>query len=578
MSGFEKPITIKVAVEKIDKNEYFLPAIQREFIWKPYRIKRLFDSLMRGYPIGSFLFWEVNEKNIKEYQFYHFLKNYHEKDGRHNERANLSGKDKITAILDGQQRLTSLFIGLKGTYTSEGSKRRTNDDFNFLERKLFINLLNKSEESEFEYDFEFLTEEERKKRTDEKHFWFEVGKILDFKDLIDVNRYSKEIRIDSEFATEVLTKLCMVININGSINFFLEENESLDKVLDIFIRVNSGGVELSPSDLLMSVAIAQWKEKDARKVITDFVDKINKIGNGFNIDKDFILKSCLVLSDLDIVFKPKNFTKDNMLNIERNWEKISDAIRLAFELLKSFGYSRKTLVSKNAVIPIAYYLYRIDATKSFLDSSKYKIDRKNIFKWLSIVLIKGLFGSESDNILKIMRDIINDNVKGNEASFPLDIMIEKLKGTPKSLTFDKDGIENLINHRYRKPNTFSVLTFLYPSLDYRNSFHQDHIYPKKLFTEKYLKENGIGDDDIKFFIDKYNCISNLQLLEGAPNQEKSDQEFSEWISKMQPEEKQDYMRKNYIPAISSYELKNFRIFIEEREKLMIKALDGLKTQ
>jgi hypothetical protein len=140
-----------------------------------------------------------------------------------------------------------------------------------------------------------------------------VGKILDFAGLKDINSLIKKTcdkykGNQSDFAETALTQLFQVVHLNKSINFFLETGESLDKVLNIFIRVNSGGTELNYSDLLLSIASAQWKELDAREEITSFVDEINGIGNGFNINKDFVLKSCLVISDIkDIAFRVDNY-------------------------------------------------------------------------------------------------------------------------------------------------------------------------------------------------------------------------------------------------------------------------------
>ena len=107
--------TIAAIVNRLNI-QYFLPAIQREFVWKPEQITALFDSLMRGYPIGSFLFWTVNKDMIKHFQFYEFIRTYHERDKRHNPKANITGEDCVTAILDGQQRITALYLGLKGMY------------------------------------------------------------------------------------------------------------------------------------------------------------------------------------------------------------------------------------------------------------------------------------------------------------------------------------------------------------------------------------------------------------------------------------------------------------------------------
>lgn len=103
--SFQIPVTVKEAIDNIHSKKYLLPAIQRELVWETDNIELLFDSLMRDYPVGSFLFWYVDKTRIKDFQFYEFIRDYHERDSSHNPKANLSGSEDITAILDGQQRL-----------------------------------------------------------------------------------------------------------------------------------------------------------------------------------------------------------------------------------------------------------------------------------------------------------------------------------------------------------------------------------------------------------------------------------------------------------------------------------------
>ena len=69
---FETPIPIRSARAECDRWQICLPAIQREFIWNPEQIELLFNSLLRGYPISSFLFWEVPRNQVKDWQFYKF--------------------------------------------------------------------------------------------------------------------------------------------------------------------------------------------------------------------------------------------------------------------------------------------------------------------------------------------------------------------------------------------------------------------------------------------------------------------------------------------------------------------------
>src|SRR2546421_5677884 len=122
-SAFQTPIIIREVVEEIHRKRYLLPSIQRELVWEPDKITTLFDSLMREYPIGSFLFWHVDKSRTKVFQFYEFIREFNEKDRTHNPKANITGEEDITAILDGQQRFTSLYLGMKGTYAYKIPKK-----------------------------------------------------------------------------------------------------------------------------------------------------------------------------------------------------------------------------------------------------------------------------------------------------------------------------------------------------------------------------------------------------------------------------------------------------------------------
>ncbi|HPD13634.1 MAG TPA: DUF262 domain-containing protein [Planctomycetota bacterium] len=579
--AFQTPITIKEAVESIHAKKFLLPAIQREVVWETDQIARLFDSLMRDYPIGSFLFWHVDKKNVGGYQFYEFVRDYHERNSRHNQKANVSGDDDITAILDGQQRLTSLYLGLKGSYAYKEPRKRWDNPQAFPVRRLFLNLLGpkkNGDETDMVYDFAFLTADEAQGESNGT-FWFRVGDILDLKKQFEVNNYLIEHGLmqrpeaQAKFANETLFKLWSVVHEARVINYFLEKDESLDKVLNIFIRVNSGGTILSYSDLLLSIATAQWRQRDAREEITSFVDELNNMGDGFNLNKDLVLKSALVLADFnDIAFKVDNFNKSNMLKIERQWDEIAGALRGAVRLIASFGYSRDTLTANYPIIPIAYYPKVRGLPKNFDISGKYADDREAIRRWLILSLVKRVFGGASDTVLRPVRDILRDAKDG----FPLQGILAKFKGTNKSLACTEDDVENLLHYEYGQGYTFSVLALLYPTLDFRNRFHIDHIHPRSLFTKVKLRQRKVEDADIDFCLENVDLLPNLQLLEGVPNQEKSDTEFAEWFkaNHKTPEAKADYMKRHYIPDVDLV-LSNFRQFFEKRKAKLRQALRSL---
>jgi len=573
--SFQLPITITEVIAGIQSNAYVLPAIQREFVWNGRQIERLFDSLMRGYPIGSFLFWRVDPDNIGEFQFYRFMDRFHQKDCRHNEPINLVGQHNVTAVLDGQQRLTALNIGLRGYYADKLPWYRWNSPWAFPERRLHLNLLAPAEDPEFHYEFRLLRENERQVGEGSK-FWYPVGDVLSLKGPNDVFFYCHDkelVQRESTFPFQTLSKLWEVITQSKLINYFREDEQDLDKVLNIFIRVNSGGTTLSYSDMLLSIATAQWGDKDARQEINHLVDDLNGVGERFNFNKDFVLKASLVLSDAQAIeFKVNSFTKQNMLTIERQWDAISRTLRLAVRLLASWGYSWQTLVANYALIPLAYYLHKREKRETldnFVESAACKEERSAMRQLLMLTLLRRTFSGTPDNVLRAMRRVLQDDMDG----FPLEAIKAALAGTPKSLAFDEAALEGLLGYQYDQTYTFSVLALLYPWLKYDQHFHKDHIFPRGLVNKKELRRRGIQEEQWPRWLDNVNALANLQLLQGLPNLEKSDREPMAWLNEAYPTDadKTAYRRDHLIPDIE-LTLENFPEFIAKREELILDRL------
>ena len=406
---YQTPITINEAIKKIDSNQYVLPNIQREFEWSTSQIEMLFDSLMRDYPIGTFLFWSVSGENLQKFKFYKFIRNFHEKTGAHNAKLQIHTDQEKIAVLDGQQRLTSLYLALKGSLARKAPYYRWDSPYAFPEKELYLNLIAESDDSDIMYDFKFLSKADLEKDTDK--YWYRCGDILKLDDVTEVSEYLMDVDIlhstgyskeQATFANKTLTKFYNLINEKRPISYFLESSDKLEKVLQIFIRINSGGTKLSYSDLLLSIAAAQWQNKDAREIIHKFVDEINNIHPGFAFEKDNVLKACLVLADLDVKFHVDNFTAENMSLIEQKWDEISASFRVAVQLLAKLGFGRETLRANNAIMPIVYFIHANKFEDTILHSGKREGDRNKIAEWLARVLLKGTFGGQPDSILSLI--------------------------------------------------------------------------------------------------------------------------------------------------------------------------------
>ena len=139
--SFQTPVPVDEILRGIHHKDYLLPAIQREFVWDADQIRRLVDSLLRGYPIGSFLVWRVEPETAGAYAFYDFLTDYHERDNPYAARAVVPGGQGALAILDGQQRLTALNIAVYGSLAVKKKYAWWNSTDAFPRRRLYLNLL-----------------------------------------------------------------------------------------------------------------------------------------------------------------------------------------------------------------------------------------------------------------------------------------------------------------------------------------------------------------------------------------------------------------------------------------------------
>ena len=572
-SSFKYPISISDAIANIEKRKYLLPAIQRKFVWSSEKIEILFDSIMRDYPINSFMMWNVTSDHTKNsYKFYEFLKEYREFFKDENPYFNTKGYQDFLAVIDGQQRLTSLYLGLKGSYAYKMPRKWWKDNEDCLPtRRLYINLSSelKDDESSKIYDFKFLSESDFTRLSITEDL-FLVNDIYLYKDSDSLEDFMADKDwLNAKFAKKTLRKLRKVIFDDKLINYYQEENQNIDTVLDIFIRTNSGGEPLSFSNLLMSITTANWK-KDARKEFKALIDSV--YANNFIISADLILKCCLVLfKDNNIKFQVVNFDTNTVNAIELNWNKIRKCIEVTFELLKKWGFNDSSLRAKNAIIPIVYYIYHRNIENSILKDHLHKDEKSAIRKWLCISLLKGVFGGHSDSVLTSIRKVLKQEIRNN--IFPFEqIKAEFASNDAKSLSLSDEVIEDILKTQKDAPNCYAVLALLYSHLHYDTvSYHKDHLHPASRFQK--LKESDFTDNEkYKFFKnpENWNSILNLQLLSGSTNESKNDEDLKEWVK-----EKNISRKSQLIPTGVSLDFVDFENFIEERKQLLINTIKSI---
>lgn len=509
---------------------------------------------------------------------YEFIKDYHERDRKNNLPAPQPfpreiGKDYILAVLDGQQRLTSLYTALQGSITRKLPNKQWKNDDAFIKKELYFNLHSKKmdEEDEITYEFKFLTQEEFNKSFElytkavetgkdvsNTKLWYRVKEILQYTiSELPTKVYIPFNIMSDTLAIENITLLHDKITREEIINYYEKPSDTINEVLDIFVRVNSGGTVLSKSDLLFSTIVSRCD--NARKEIDEFLDKINKIGEGFRFNNDFIMRTCLYILDLSVTLKVENFKNESIDKIRDNWGKISQCIKDTINLLNEFGFSAETMVSNLAAMPIIYYRY---------NGGEFEICKDEIRKYIIISQLKQVFGTASNAALTSIREELK---KHKNQSFKIEHLYNAhFTGDNKTLKYTEDEIEILFDNVTIGPYTFMLLSLLYPHLKYsQHKFHQDHMHPKTSFENEKIEnirlqnKEKISKEKIEEWQYRRNTLANLQLLESGENEHKNDEPLIEWLKEVELD------NVKFLPKNISYELSNFEEFMTKRKELML---------
>ncbi len=569
MSMPPNTMTVGHLMREVENNDYYLPAIQREFVWPQQRkIEALFDSLLRGYPIGTMLRWKVENEARHDFQFYRLIHDFDVRSG-HNEKSGKILKESVYGVLDGQQRMTALNIGLRGSYTEKIPRLWWNNPNAFREKNLYMNLLfEPQEDDEQRYQIKFLTKE-RAAETSKSGFWFRVGDILEYEDRQELRRYRRSTsHTDNEVFEDNLDTLWQAIWGDNNIYFFTETRQDLEEVLRIFVRLNTGGEPLSYSDLLFSLLTAAWGEHDAREEVFKLVDDINKsYGAHFSFSKDYVLKALLVCSGRDVRFKTDNIRKK--AGLEEIWSDVQDAVRRAVRLLVSFGFDGSTLRAQNASLPIVHHLYAQGHGDGFLTEERFAREREAMRVWLLKILLGQAFRGRTDSVLTAIRRTMVEARESGRQDFPAEAIIDRLTSTGR-LVFVDETLEGFVDGlRYGNATCFLTLSLIAPELktDIVN-FHVDHLHPRSRFTRRKLAEAGVPEEDVQFCLEDQDGLPNLHLLEGSANVRKTDAALEEWLSDPTNDH---WKQRSMIPDVD-LSISNFRRFYEERRTLLLRAL------
>ena len=560
MSSKYMDMSVLEALRRASDKSLMLPDIQREYVWDPSDIESLFESIVEGYPIGSCIFWKTNKETINkdEPNLYHFFSKF-VRGVTKNEKESLPlGEDReYYIVLDGQQRITSLNIALKGSYKyfKGGRGHSWTNRKSWVEKELYYDLDFHSRSEAEEDDehpkkrFVFLTTDEAK-----AGHYYKVKNVLGKDKLIDYLDELADLGITDKKCRSDLSVIHERIHSSSNdalIHYYCIDEESYDKALNIFVRVNSTGKKLSKSDLLFSTLIDGWK--DGKENVDGLIDSMNGKGDGFAFSRDYLMRACLVLTGANPNLKIESLNRATISAIRNDWQNIDKCFDRLSDLLVEIGMSNETMSSYNATMPIAYYLYRGGDIKG-------NDQKQELRKFLSVSFAKRLFGVASNAALSSTRTVLS-KIDCGKTPFSLSLFDAVSLVGGRTFHVDESEIDRWLDTYEKGQSTYILLTLLYPNLKFSQvAFHQDHCHPYAGFEARSISSLGIDKDTAAKWRHMRNLLPNLQFLEEKENESKNKDSLKQWVS-----EGNDFA---YHPSGISLELSDFEAFFAARRKLM----------
>ena len=556
----DSSITIYEALQLIKDGKYVMPAFQRQFVWNMGQIEKLWDSILLNYPIATFLYWRVDDSNVTwDTYFCDFLTQVvfdsrKAADSANYGLTNINTKITNTAILDGQQRLTSLYISLFGdALIRPAYSRRVTGDKTVT--KLLIEL-NKHRISTDEEEFNAM-------RYD-VHFTEKVGKIsptqFEIKDILH-DKFQDDSRRDAaieevieyvpadvkDYARDTLNRLYKKVFVDPLIRYTEIVGMKHDDALEMFVRFNAGGKELKKHEITMSIIEAYWSSAKM-----EFGRLQEGSYDGFG--SDFIIRSALMLYG-DVVKSTIN--KKVVDDLKNDWAGFKRALTNLEQLLKGMKIDVSRFKSSwNVLLPIIYYIY---------NNENYAENIKAIRAYLLRAIFFTYFKSGTTGKLQQMRSNMN--------SFDTEITIGMLDQMGELRVTD-GRIEDVLNSEKGSKVAGEVLYYL--SLDWLNSafkYDQDHLHPDSRFDNN--KPTSVSAEVWRRWRANRNRLPNLHLLEGRGNSSKNAARLVDFYSDMNQEQRARFHDTAMIPADISLEIEHFEEFYEARKKIMTAKIKEL---
>ncbi len=559
----DESISIFDALNKIKENKYVIPAFQRQFVWDVSRIEKLWDSILLDYPFSTFLFWHIDDSNTTwDTYFMSFLssitfnsRNQADAGNNNYSLSNINTNINDTAILDGQQRLTALYVSLYGDLYIRQKNARKKSKAGIV-AKLFVELnknkltVDEEEYNSKKYDIGFNTKLGTLSPTA-----FEIKKLIDpnirdneYRNRLFDGYISKVPDNSKEYAANILNKLYSKIYEEKLVRYTEIFGMNQDDALEMFVRFNSGGKALKKSEITMSILEAYWsqaKQEFGKVLVKDFA--------GFG--SDFIIRTALMLYG-DVIKSTIN--KKLATQLKDNWNSFKNALKNLAAFLKSQNINISRFSNSwNVLLPIIYVIY--------FNPDTYQNYTNELRAYLIRAIFFGYFNAGTTAKLQQMKSDIN--------SFNGVITFDLLNQRSE-LAITQGKLDDLLMSEKGSRIAGEILYYL--SKDWINSslkYEQDHLHPEERFNEN--KPLTVTFDEWNKWRSIKNKLPNLQYFEGCSNAEKSNISLEDYVSQLTSDQQKVFKKHALIKDDFPLEIEHFDDFYNKRSKLLIEKIKQL---
>ncbi len=552
-------------VNEIDEEKYVLPVIQRSLVWREEKMELLFDTLLKGDSFGGIMVIQEEKESEPLFNYRPFTK-----DGNFIPSRQVN---KLTQqqffVIDGQQRLQTFYIGLKGSING---------------KNLFFDLyseFNSFYEFKFEKDENNLPEQNNddEDRAIKDCFWFPVKELLRrLKETNDDDQVAESIIANKKITDEdkkkhisrnirvfyrnIIAAEALGIS-NVVINKSLPELDNRQRIVELFRRLNDGGTRLSPFDLVASILKGfSWE-------MEGFLKEVLENNEDIDLTQDNLIKLIFLLQDnhrkemVSIEASDATFAIDKADRIKATIKALKDFLNYS----KLYDYYKEGNKSFVPIFFIAYHLFHLNISDSDLKKYFDNYDTGNsdyplMHKWLFNSLANGVFRSRGAGWIPYktgIRKLLNEIKNHKGKTFPCQELFQVYYQHPIRFT-EKYTIDNLDN----LDRTF-LFYLMYGCTRTNRTNDIDHIMPKNILESKGFEWEMI------------NSIKNFQLLDYGTNRgEKNGKPFKQWVDNPSyVQDKKRYTEIHLIPDDENiWDEDNFEDFLKERGNLILNKIIG----